>query len=98
LYIPLQAADLLAYGEFHECEARTVDLNRHGARIRISRLLAGGETIHVINVGSRREADFRVAGPVSPLTKDGVCSECSDRFPEIQPNANATESNALMAP
>jgi len=57
--------------EFHECEARTVDLNRHGARIRISRLLAGGETIHVINVGSRREADFRVAGPVSPLTKDG---------------------------
>src|SRR5262249_19750883 len=58
-------------GRPYECEARTVDLNRHGAQIRLSRLLAGGETIRVLNVVNHREANFRVAGPVAPLTKEG---------------------------
>jgi hypothetical protein len=47
-----------------QCEARTVDLNRHGARIQVSRLLVGGQIIRVVNAVNRREADFRVAGPV----------------------------------
>jgi hypothetical protein len=71
LSIPLRIQGIDAAGRPYECEARTVDLNRHGARIRISRLLAGGETIHVFNVVNHREADFRVAGPVSPVTKEG---------------------------
>ena len=71
LSIPLRIHGTDAAGRPYECEARTVDLNRHGARIRISRLLTGGETIHVLNVSNHREADFRVAGPVSPLTKEG---------------------------
>jgi len=71
LSIPLRIHGTDGAGQPYECEARTVDLNRHGARIRISRPLAGGETIHVRNVVNRREADFRVAGPVSPLTKEG---------------------------
>jgi hypothetical protein len=71
LSIPLRIHGTDGAGRPYECEARTVDLNRHGARIRISRLLAAGETIRVRNVSNRREADFRVAGPVSPLTKEG---------------------------
>ena len=71
LSIPLRIHGIDGAGRPYKCDARTVDLNRHGARIRISRLLAGGETIHLFNVVNRREADFRVAGPVSPLTKEG---------------------------
>lgn len=71
LSIPLRIHGVDGGGRAYECEARTVDLNRHGARIRISRLLAGGETIRVLNVVNHREANFRVAGPVSPLTKEG---------------------------
>ena len=71
LSIPLRIHGTDASGQPYECEARTVDLNRHGARVRISRLLAGGETIRVFNAVNRREANFRVAGPVSPLTKEG---------------------------
>jgi hypothetical protein len=71
LSIPLRIHGTDGEGWPYRCEARTVDLNRHGGRIRISRLLAGGETIHVFNLVNRREADFRVAGPVSPLTKEG---------------------------
>ena len=71
LSIPLRIHGIDGTGKPYECDARTVDLNRHGARTRISRLLAGGETIHVVNVGNHREADLRVAGSVSPLTKEG---------------------------
>jgi hypothetical protein len=71
LSVPLRIHGIDSEGQPYDCEARTVDLNRHGARVRISRLLAGGDTIHVLNVGNHREADFRVAGPVSPLTEEG---------------------------
>jgi len=71
LSIPLRIHGTDSAGRPYECEARTVDLNRHGARVRIPRLLVVGETINVLNVGNRREALFRVAGPVSPLTKEG---------------------------
>jgi hypothetical protein len=69
--VPLRIHGTDSAGRPYECEARTVDLNRHGARVRVARLLVGGETIRVRNVGNRREALFRVAGPVSPLTKEG---------------------------
>jgi hypothetical protein len=71
LTVPLRVHGIDNAGRPYQCEARTVDLNRHGARIQIARLLAGGQIIHVVNVANRREADFRVAGPVSPLTKKG---------------------------
>ena len=40
--------------EFAE-EARTVTLNRHGARIQISRPLLSGQTIKIKNLVSRKE-------------------------------------------
>jgi len=57
--------------ETFECEARTIDLNRHGARIVVSRVLHGGEIVRVVNRANRREARFRVAGPVAPPTPEG---------------------------
>jgi PilZ domain len=71
LSIPLRIHGIDGKGRPYRCDARTIDLDRHGARIRVSRPLGGGQTIHVFNVVNRREADFRVAGPVSPLTKAG---------------------------
>jgi hypothetical protein len=71
LSIPLRIRGVDGAGRSYECEAQTVDLNRHGARIRTGRMLAGGEIIHMVNSANHREADFRVAGPVSPLTKEG---------------------------
>ncbi len=71
LSIPLVIHAIDQEGKPFQCEARTVDLNRHGARIQIPRLLAEGQIIHVLNMANRREAQFRVAGPVSPLTNEG---------------------------
>ncbi len=58
-------------GRSVECQAQTVSVNRHGARIRVSRQLPSDKTIRVINRISRREANFRIAGLVSPLTGEG---------------------------
>src|SRR5579875_2302807 len=58
-------------GVIFECEPQTIDVNRHGARIRISRLLHSGEQVRIMNKVNRREATFRVAGPLNPLTEKG---------------------------
>ncbi len=71
LTIPLRIHAVDEAGRAFQCDARTVDLNRHGARIQIPRLLAAGQIIHVLNVANRREADFRVVGAVSPLGQEG---------------------------
>jgi len=57
-------------GEFIE-DARTVTLNRHGARIQILRPLVSGQTVRVTNLVCHKNADFRVIGPVSPRTEKG---------------------------
>ena len=49
-------------------EGRTLVLNRHGARIEIGRGLVSGSIVRIVNVGNRREADFRVVGPTAPRT------------------------------
>jgi hypothetical protein len=52
-------------------DADTISLNRHGARIQISRPLVIGQTVRVVNQLGLREADFRIVGPVSPPTANG---------------------------
>ncbi len=71
LTIPLivEGTDTKGY-PFKE-DGRTVTLNRHGARIRASRPLLPGQTIKLTNLVGRREAEFRVVGPVSPMTQQG---------------------------
>lgn len=52
-------------------EGRTVVLNRHGARIQVPHRLPTGGTLRVVNLVTRREADFRVVGLVGPMTETG---------------------------
>jgi hypothetical protein len=71
LTLPLVIRGMDESGEVFECEAQTINVNRDGARIRISRLLRSGQQVKVINKLSQREAVFRVAGPLAPLTESG---------------------------
>lgn len=67
---------LRAHGEdlnglpFHD-EARTINVNRDGALIRLAHPLREGQVIMLANPIGNREAKFRVVGPVSP-PKEGV--------------------------
>jgi PilZ domain len=71
LTIPLRIHGRDKEGTEYFDEARTVTLNRHGARIQIARLLTPGQTVRLTNLVSRKEAEFRVVGPVSPRTEKG---------------------------
>jgi len=52
-------------------DACTTVLNRHGARIKVRRRLQGNDVIRVVNLTTKREADFRVVGLVGPVTEKG---------------------------
>jgi hypothetical protein len=71
LTIPLEVRGIDAKGNSFKDEARTISLNRHGARIQISRPLRDGQNIMIANLVGRHEAEFRVVGPVSPITAQG---------------------------
>lgn len=71
LTIPLEVRGLDAKGDSFKDEARTISLNRHGARIQISRPLRDGQNITITNLVGRHAAEFRVVGPVSPITAQG---------------------------
>lgn len=69
--IPLRVIGVDENGVSFDCEAQTIDVSRHGARIRIVRPLNSGQELRVINQMNQREAAFRVAGPLVPLTENG---------------------------
>lgn len=71
LTLPLVISGVDENGDDFECEAQTINVNRDGARILIPRLLRSGQQVKVVNKLSRREAVFRVAGPLAPLTEKG---------------------------
>lgn len=52
-------------------DARTISLNRDGALIHIFHPLGVGQTVLVFNLVTRRQADFRVVGPIAPFTEKG---------------------------
>ncbi len=53
--IPLRVHGLDDSGKPFECEARAIDLSRHGAWIQISRVLRWGQMIRLVNLASRRK-------------------------------------------
>lgn len=69
--IPLRVIGEDENGVPFDREAQTIDVSRHGARIRISHPLNSGQELRIINQLNRREAAFRVAGPLVPLTAEG---------------------------
>lgn len=71
LTIPLRVHGTDPNGASFKESARTIVLNRHGAAIHSSRPLRPGEIIRIVNELSQREAEFRVVGPVAPLTEAG---------------------------
>jgi hypothetical protein len=105
LTIPLIVHGTDAKGSSFKEDARTITLNRHGARIQISRPLRSGQTIMLTNLVGRREAEFRVVGPIAPITHQGGewGVECLDakeniwgiQFPPASEEEGA-ESKALL--
>lgn len=71
LTIPLRISGVDSRSRNFSENARTVVLNRHGARIQTSVPLATGQTLRLLNLVSQREAKFHVVGPVTPLTEKG---------------------------
>ena len=71
LTIPLTVEGTDARGHAFQDEARTLTLNRHGARIRTSRPLRAGQTLRLTNRLAQRKAEFRVVGPLAPVTERG---------------------------
>jgi PilZ domain len=91
-------------GKFSD-DMRTVTLNRHGARILSPRILVNGQTIRITNLVSRRKADFRVVGPLSPHSEKGgewgvECIDGQENIWGIQfpppPAGQEAESAALL--
>lgn len=71
LTIPLRIHGTDAKGTPFQDEARTINLNRHGARIEASRPLKSGQVVRLVNLIGRHEAEFRVVGPVAPISEKG---------------------------
>ncbi len=89
LTIPLRVHGKEANETPFKEEARSVSLNRHGARIQIAHPLRRGQTVRLVNLISHREADFRVVGPVAPPTEKGgewavECLQSKDNIWAIQ--------------
>lgn len=104
LTVPLRIRGRDAQDKEYFDEARTVTLNRHGARIQVVRPLISGQTVRLTNLVSRKEAEFRVVGPVSPRTEKGGDwgVECVDHRLDIwgikfpPPAEDEAESAALL--
>jgi hypothetical protein len=105
LTIPLQVLGTDPAGHPFREDARTLTLNRHGARIQLSRPLRAGQTVRLINPLARMEADFRVVGPVAPPSEHGGewGVECLDQTKnmwgiQFPPPADqqASDANALL--
>ncbi len=105
LTIPLRAHGVDARGEAFETSARTVNLGLHGAQVYVPRPLESGQTLRLINVMAKVEADFRVVGMLSTLTEKGgnYGLECLDakaniwqiQFP-VASNGDGGDAKALL--
>jgi hypothetical protein len=103
--IPLRISGVDANNQRFTEDGRTIMINRNGARIIMTRPLASGRVLHMTNLISQREADFRVVGPLTPATEKGgewgvECLEPGEDIWAIQfpppPEGQAAESKALL--
>lgn len=70
LTIPILVAGL-DEGSFSE-ETRTVVVNRDGARIILRQPVRAEDTVRIFNLENNSEADFRIVGPTSFSTDQGI--------------------------
>lgn len=71
LTIPLRVQGVDADNVEFDIPARTVVLNRHGAHVKIPRKLRPGQTLRLVNLLGRFEAEFRVVRQVSTSAGGG---------------------------
>ncbi len=71
LTIPLRVTGVDDRGQAFEKEARTINLNRHGARIQLRLPLKSGQVLGLVNLITRRGGNFRVVGPTQPYSEGG---------------------------
>lgn len=71
LTIPLRMKGSDEAGLVFDIPVHTTSLNRDGARIYSTRPLSTGQVVRLLNPLRRREAEFRVVGPVSPPQDHG---------------------------
>ncbi len=85
LTIPLRAHGHDVQGQAFESSARTVDLNRYGARARVLHPLRAGQHVRLVNLVSQRGADFRVVRSLSSSPEKGgdYGMECLDDHENI---------------
>jgi hypothetical protein len=105
LTVPLRIQGTDSNGNSFHDDARSITLNRHGARIQTSRPLRTGQILRLSNLVGHREADFRVVGPLSPATEKGgewgvECLSSKENIWAIQfpppADGDSTESTALL--
>ena len=103
--IPLRVSGVDANNQHFSEDTRTVTINRHGARVPVSRPLASGRVLHIANLVSHQDADFRVIGPLTPTTEKGgdwgiACVDPGENIWAIQfpplPAGQASQSKALL--
>ncbi len=97
--IPIEVRGTDERGVAFSAGGRTIALNRHGARVQISRPLRTGQEVIIINQNTDAGSRFRVVGPLSPPSERvgewGV--ECLNpeeniwgiHFPPLSPEASA---------
>jgi hypothetical protein len=83
LTIPLRVEGTDARGREFESEARTIIINRHGARIQLKHLLKAGQVVCLVNLVNQRIADFRVVGPTEPYSDKGGEYAVATLSPEL---------------
>ncbi len=64
LTVPLAASGVNAEGQPFNCPARTVSVNRYGARIQLSQSVVAGQTIELRNLVNQLSCSFRVVAQV----------------------------------
>jgi hypothetical protein len=102
--IPVSVRGVDDKGKPFETNARTITLNRHGARLQVPRSLKPGQTVQLTNQTNNAEAAFRVVGPISPpldhVGEWGVeCLHVDKNIWEIDfpPSAEDNEAHILLA-
>ena len=71
LTFPLQVSWTDGSGREFKGEGRTITINRHGASVQFAHSVRSGQIIRILNLASGKEANFRVVGPVAPVTDHG---------------------------
>jgi hypothetical protein len=78
LTVPVTVVGTDSAGQDFECEARVINLSRHGARVQVPHQLAPNHLILLQSPDGNHQADFRIVGLVAPASAQVVeyCAEC----------------------